>query len=234
MKKLILIVFAISSLSYGDEAKKAIKPETNLKTGAAQQTTNTFTPVDNTEKFKVNPKEMSEINAMDSKAFQEKVDAIRNRVLDAKSKLIEANKQEVIAGAPLSYLVIMHKNNMSSRFSILNLTYVLDGRRIYSDYDLYKNKKDVYPVLSTFIAPGHHEVFVEMVCSGSEDSAFDYLKDYRIKVKNRYSFVTPNSGKMKIEGASYESGTIFTPFEERPAIDFSSNSENKITENTEK
>jgi hypothetical protein len=234
MKKLILIIFATSSLSYGDEAKNPIEPGSKLKKEKTQQVAETFTPTDNADRSKISTKEISEVNAMDSKAFQEKVDVIRNKVLDAKSKLIETTKQEIITGAPRSYLVIEHKDNMSSRFSILNLTYVLDGRRIYSDYDLYRNKKDVYPVFSAFVAPGHHEVLVEMVCSGSEDSAFDYLKDYRIKVKNRYSFVTPNSGKMKIEGASHESGTIFTSFKDRPAIDFDSSSENKITENIEK
>ncbi|MCX6113058.1 MAG: hypothetical protein NTY22_07250 [Proteobacteria bacterium] len=73
-----------------------------------------------------------------------------------------------------------------------------------------------------------------MVCSGSEDSAFNYLKDYRIKVQNRYPFVIPNGKKMVIKGSSFESGTIFTSFKDRPSVKFDSSLENKISENTGK
>ncbi|MEI6080281.1 MAG: hypothetical protein WCQ53_06580 [bacterium] len=235
MKKLFLIIFLISFAGYAaEEEKKPIKLETKLKNETTQDATKTFTPVDNSEKFKANTKDATEVSNMDIKSIQEKVDAIRNRVLDAKSKLIETTKDEVIAKTPLSYLVIEHKNNMSSRFSILSLTYILDGKRVYSDYDLYRIKKDSYPVYNSFIAPGHHEVFVEMVCSGNEDSAFNYLRDYRIKVQARYPFVVANDKKITINGSSYESGTIFTSFKERPAMEFNTNLENKIIENNGK
>jgi hypothetical protein len=224
MKKLIFTIFAISSLCYGGEIKK----------NAPQEAAMAFIPVDNTERSKVSQKEINEVSAMDTKALQEKVDSIRNKVLDAKSRLIERNKEEVVQRAPLSSLIIEHKDSMSSRFSILSLTYVLDGKKIYSEYDLYRDKKDVYPVFNSVIAPGHHEILVEMVCSGSEDSAFNYLKDYRIKTQNRYSFVMSDSGKTRIEGVSYESGTIFTSFKDRPAIGFESNSENKMIDSTGK
>ena len=231
MKKLFLIIFLIPLLGHTQEDKKPIKLETKLKNEEKQKVTNTFIPVDNSAKFKVDPKEVTEINSLDTKALQEKVDAMRNRVFDAKSKLIETTKDEAAANAPLSYLTMQHKNKMSARFNILSLTYILDGKRVYSGYDLFRTKKDIYPVFNEYVAPGHHEIFVEMVCSGSEDSAFNYLKDYRIKVQNRYAFVIPNTKRMVLDVSSFESGSIFTSFKDRPTFKFESNIENKIPEN---
>jgi len=211
MKNLIFIIFIsfVFSSSYSAEAKGPVKQDDSV-----------YTPVDTSLKGKTDPKEANEVKSLDVKALQERVDVIKNKVLDAKSKLIETTKDEVVTNAPMSSLTIDHKNNMSSRFSILNVTYVLDGKKIYSDYDLYRNKKDNYPIYTGYVAPGHHEIFIEMICSGSPESTFDYLKDYRIKTQNRYAFVIPNAKKIRIEGVSYESGTIFTSFKDRPVIEF--------------
>lgn len=232
MKKQILLFLVLFPylLLNAQEDKKPIKIETKLKNESSQKAVDTFTPVDNSSKFKIDPKEISEINSMDTKALHEKIDSIRNKVFDAKSKLIETTKDDVATGAPLAFLTIEHKNKMGSRFNILSLTYILDGKRIYSEYDLYRNKKDIYTVFNTFIAPGHHEIFVEMVCSGSEDSSFNYLKDYRIKVQSRFPFVMANDKKTIINAASFESGTIFTSFKDRPSVEFTTTTENKIKE----
>ncbi|MCX6113057.1 MAG: hypothetical protein NTY22_07245 [Proteobacteria bacterium] len=113
MKKLFLILFLISfAASYAAEDKKPIKLGTKLKNEEIQKTTDTFIPVDNSTKFKIDPKEITEIDSMDAKALQEKVDSIRNKVFDAKSKLIETTKNEIAANIPLSYLVIEHKNTV--------------------------------------------------------------------------------------------------------------------------
>jgi len=231
MKKLFLIIFLLPFLGHAQEDQKPIKLETKLKNEEKKKPASSFIPVDNSAKFKVDPKETTEINSLDSKALQEKIDSIRNRVLDAKSKLIETTKDEAAANAPMSYLTIEHSNKMSSRFNILSLTYILDGKRVYSGYDLFRTKKEAYTVFNDYVAPGHHEIFVEMVCSGSEDSAFNYLKDYRIKVQNRYAFVIPNTKRIILDVSSFESGSIFTSFKDRPAFNFDSNIENKIPDN---
>ncbi|MEI6092047.1 MAG: hypothetical protein WCQ47_00010 [bacterium] len=234
MKIQILLFFLIFQVLYAQDEKKPIKIETKLKNESSKKAIETFTPVDNSSKFKIDPKEISEMNALDTKSLHEKIDSIRDKVFDAKSRLIETTKDDIVTSAPLAVLTIDHTNKMSSRFSVLSLTYILDGKRIYSDYDLYRNKKDIYPVFNAFLAPGHHEIFVEMVCSGSEDSSFNYLKDYRIKVQSRFPFIMPNDKKTRIKASSFESGTIFTSFKDRPSVEFETITEDKITENVEK
>ena len=217
-----------------DVAKQPLKIETKIKSNTEEQNVQVYTPMDNTEKFKVDPKEVSNIKNMDIKALQEKIESIKSKVLDSKSKLIEVTKDQIDKQEPISYLSIQHINDMSSRFNIIRLTYVLDGKSVYSGYDLYKTGSSNYPIFNSYVAPGHHEVVVEAVYSGSSEGLFDYLKDYRIRVQRRYSFVVPDSKKVIVSGSSYEKGKLFTPFKDRPDISFEQKVINTIEEKVEK
>ena len=217
-----------------EDAKQPVKIETKTKSISEEKNVQVYTPIDNSEKFKVDPKDISNIKNMDVKTLQEKIEAVRSKVLDSKSKLIEVTKDKIDKEEPISYLSIKHVNDMSSRFNIIRLTYVLDGKNVYSGYDLYKTNKNDYMVYNSFISPGHHEVVVEAVYSGSAEGLFDYLRDYRIRVQRRYAFVIPDSKKMVLNGISYEKGRIFTPFKERPDIEFEQKVVNTIEEKVEK
>jgi len=190
-----------------------------------------FTLDDNSTKYKVDPSEINKIKAMDVQAIKEKIESMRDKVLDSKSKLMEVSKDGLNA-APMSYLSISHINKMSSRFNIMSLKYILDGKSVFSVFDVNQDKQDA-PILSSFINPGHHELVVEAVVSGSASGVFDYLKDYKIKVQDRYSFVIPDNKKVLISGISYEKGGIFTSFKERPAIKFETQLQNKMPERIE-
>jgi len=236
---IISILIGPSFLFSADEQKETsvkqpVKIETKMKSNIEEQNVQVYTPLDNAEKFKVDPKEVSTIRNMDIKVLQEKIEAIKTKVLDSKSKLIEVTKDRIDKQEPISYLSIKHINEMSSRFNIIRLTYMLDGKSIYSGYDLYKTKSDGYPVFNSYVAPGHHEVVVETVCSGSSEGLFDYLKDYRVRVQRRYAFVVPDGKKLVINGSSYEKGKIFTPFKDRPDISFEQKILNTIDEKVEK
>ena len=235
---LVSVLFA-SSVLFGaeeqkDDTKQPVKIETKIKSGTEDQNIQVYTPADNADKFKVDPKEVSNIKNMDMKALQEKIESIKGKVLDSKSKLIEVTKDKMDNQEPISYLSIQHKNDMSSRYNIIRLTYVLDGKSIYSGYDLYKNSGSTYSIFNSYIAPGHHEVVVEAVYSGSSEGLFDYLRDYRIRVQRRYPFVVPDGKKVVVNGSSYENGKIFTPFKDRPDISFEQKVINTITEKVEK
>jgi len=193
-----------------------------------------YTPIDTSEKFKVDPKDISNIKSLDIKTLQEKIESIKSKVLDSKSKLIEVTKENMDKAEPVSYLSVQHVNDMSTRFNIIRLMYVLDGKNVYSGYDLYKENKNTYPIYNSFIAPGHHEVVVEAVYAGNAEGLFDYLNDYRIRVQKRYAFVVPDGKKMVVSSTSYEKGRIFTPFKDRPDINFEQKVLNTIEEKTEK
>jgi len=233
------LFFLSSALLVAEEPKTATKQPVKIETRTKssdleEQNVQVYTPMDSSEKFKVDPKEVSNIKNMDIKALQEKIEAIKSKVLDSKSKLIEITKDKIDRQEPISYLSIQHLNEMSSRFNIIRLTYVLDGKSVYSGYDLYKTNKNSYPILNSYVAPGHHEVVVEAVYSGSSEGLFDYLKDYRIRVQRRYAFVVPEGKKVIVSGSSYEKGRIFTPFKERPDISFEQKMFNTIEETVEK
>ena len=234
----VSVLFA-SSILLGAEGQKElpkqpVKIETKTKSNTEEQNVQVYTQMDGSEKFKVDPKEISDIKNMDTKALQEKIESIKGKVLDSKSKLIEVTKDKIDNEEPISYLSIQHTNDMSSRFNIIRLTYVLDGKSVYSGYDLYKTSGSNYSIFNAYVAPGHHEVVVEAVYSGSSEGLFDYLRDYRIRVQRRYPFVVPDGKKVVVNGSSYEKGKIFTPFKDRPDINFKQKVFNTIEEKVEK
>ena len=234
--KLILVVAGLLATSLcAQEQQSTIKIDTKIKNESEQKKTTVFSIDDNSTKFKVDPAEVNKIKTMDIQAVKEKIEMMRDKVLDSKSKLIEVSGDELGTNVPLSYISVTHENKMSSRFNIVSLKYLLDGKGIYSYYNSDGSlEKKTYSVYSAFVAPGHHEVVVEAVVSGSGNGMFDYLKDYRVKVQDRFAFVIPDKKKVIIAGFSYEKGGIFTSFKERPGIKFNLATENKIAEKIEK
>jgi hypothetical protein len=226
--------FLLSAEGQKDVVKQPVKIESKIKSTSEEKNVQVYTPIDSSEKFKIDPKEISNIKNMDLRALQEKIESIKSKVLDSKSKLIEVTKDKVDKEEPVSYLSLQHVNDMGSRFSIIRLSYMLDGKNVYSGFDLYKNSKNTYPIYNSFVAPGHHEVVVEAVYSGNAEGLFDYLKDYRIRVQRRYGFVVPDGKKVVVSGTSYEKGKVFTPFKERPDINFEQKIINTIEEKVEK
>ena len=227
-----IVTFVYASLFAAEE--QPVKLETKIKSTSEEKTVQVYTPLEPSEKFKVDPKEVSNIKSMDIRTLQEKIDSIKSKVVDSKSKLIEVTKDSVDKEEPVSYLSIQHINDMSSRFNILRLTYMLDGKNVYSGYDLYKGNSSTYPIFNSFVAPGHHELVVEAVYAGNAEGLFDYLKDYRARIQRRYSFIVPNGKKIVVSGTSYEKGKIFTPFKDRPDINFEQKTLITIEEKVEK
>ncbi|MBN1115322.1 MAG: hypothetical protein JXA66_08280 [Oligoflexia bacterium] len=221
------------------EEKKPVMLESSLDSeqGGGPASSGTFTPIDNSFRFKVDPREINKINTSDFKSIKEKINTIKDKVLDAKSRIMEVNTSSVKeknVDVALSYLTIRHRDEMSSRFSLINLTYILDGEKIYSEYDLYKNKRDEFVIYDSMISPGHHEVIVQAIYTGNAEGVFDYLNDYRIKVRSRYSFVIKDGKKFALDCTGYETGKIFTSFRDRPALKFDTRDQNYIASKTGK
>ena len=92
----VLVLFTASFLLAAEPSnevvKQPVKIETKMKSNLDEQNVQVYTPIDNSEKFKVDPKEVSNIKNMDINALQEKIESIKSKVLDSKSKLIEVTK----------------------------------------------------------------------------------------------------------------------------------------------
>ena len=215
--------------------QEPIKIDTQIRNESGAKKSTVFSIEDDSSKFKVDPAEVNKIKAMDMQVVKEKIEMLRDNVLDAKSKLIEVSKNDLNSSIPVSYLTITHNNDMSARFDIISLKYILDGKNVYSYYRVDEDaSKKVYSVFSSFVTPGHHEIIVEAIVSGSATGAFDYLKDYRIKVQDRFAFMAPDKKKIVVSGSSYEKGGIFTSFKNRPGVKFYTVVENRIAEKIEK
>ena len=229
---LTVLIFTVSVSA--KESQTAVKIDTKIKNESEQKKPTVFNIEDNTTKFKVDPAELNQIKSMDIQAVKEKIEMMRDKVLDSKSRLMEVSKDEFSSIVPISYVSVIHKNEMSSRFNIVSLKYMLDGQNIFSYYDSNNANKNTYSVFSSFVAPGHHEVIVEAIVSGRSSGIFDYLKDYRIKVQGRYPFIAPDKKKTSISAISYEKGGIFTSFKDRPGIKFNMVTDDSIAEKIEK
>jgi hypothetical protein len=217
---------------FAAEEKAPVKIESKIK-GNENQKATTFAPLDNAFRFKVSPDEIKQVDLSDQKYLLEKINILKDKVLDVKSKAMLVRDPNLEKGrvvdVPIGYITIQHKDEMSSRFKMLSLTYIMDGEKVYSNYNLYKDKMENLIVYDSMVAPGHHDVIVQIVYTGNSDGVFDYLNDYRINVSSRLSFVVKDGKRLNLDVTGYETGKLFTAFKDRPGIKFNTSERNYLS-----
>jgi hypothetical protein len=114
---------------------------------------------------------------------------------------------------------IVHRNSMGSSFRLLELDYVLDGKKVFSrrDRDGSLSEVETIEVLSTPLAPGAHTLSVRMYYRGHGYGVFEYFNRYRFTVEDSYTFVVRESGSTRVVVDGYERGDATMPMRDRPA-----------------
>lgn len=223
MNYLILFIFVLN-LNF---AKEKVKLKTKVTKETQQNKMSSFTPIDNSFRFKIDPKKVKSIKDSDINTIVNKINSIKSDVFDFKSRLVESKRGlKGVIDVPFANLQINFENDMSSTYRIINLSCLLDGKNIYSNYDIKEQDTKNLDIYNSMVAPGYHEVVIQVVYVGNAEGLFDYLNNYRVKVKSRHSFNVEDGVSYKLTSLGYEKGTIFTSFKDKPNIKFVSKIEN--------
>ncbi|MBI5608276.1 MAG: dihydrolipoamide acetyltransferase, partial [Deltaproteobacteria bacterium] len=120
-----------------------------------------------------------------------------------------------------SRAVLVHKNDMGNFFLLKEVTYFLDGKKIYYQDNangLLSQRKE-FEIYNGSVIPGNHSLSVEMVYQGNSD-VFSYLKGYVFKLKSSYTFYATKGRITEVGIVGYERGGVGTDLEDKPYIKY--------------
>jgi hypothetical protein len=120
-----------------------------------------------------------------------------------------------------SRAVLIHKNEMGNFFLLKEVTYFLDGKKIYyqDNANGLLNSRREFEIYNGSVIPGNHSLSVEMVYQGNSD-LFSYLKGYVFKLKSSYTFYATKGRITEVAVVGYERGGLGTDLEDKPYIKY--------------
>ncbi len=120
-------------------------------------------------------------------------------------------------GVPLQ---ITHRDEMGDGFKLVGAAMFLDGEPMFDSNDAAVLARGSFPVLSTSVRSGHHDLGVVLVYRGQGHGVFAYLSKYVFRAKASHAFEAQGDAPLTITVVGYERGGATAPLEERPAIRF--------------
>ena len=171
--------------------------------------------------------------------LKESVNLLKDNVFQAKARVYEWGQEEKqrtqrsVANTlekQFAHVSVAHLDRMSSLYSLVSLTYYLDGQKVYSYLrdpgrdvatvsDLLSLKeKESLKVFEGMIPAGKHSLTIHAIYQGNGDGVFKYLDDYRVRVVDEKAFSTSAGERYGMTVTSYEKGRFYTSFRERPAF----------------
>jgi len=155
------------------------------------------------------------------KSLRERVDDLKSRVFDSKTKLLLLREQilhNLIAEARAR---IVHVNDASSALVLEEVLYYLDDAKIYfqSNRDGSLDSTKEIEIYNGTIGPGNHLLTVQMLYRGN-GKVFTYLSGYVFKVNSSFSFFAAKGQETYVRSVGYEKGGMTARLEERPSVRF--------------
>jgi hypothetical protein len=155
------------------------------------------------------------------RSLQERVDTLKGRVFDSKTKLLILREQILHNLIAEARAVIVHVNEASSVLTLDEVLYFLDNEKIYyqSNRDGVLDDKREFTVFNGTLSPGNHFLSVEMVYRGN-GKLFTYLSGYIFRIKASFNFYAAKGQEAQVKAVGYEKGGMTTRLEERPSVKF--------------
>lgn len=184
--------------------------------------TDAATP-DATPDARANPQTADEAFVTRVKSLEEQISDLKEKILLSKSRL--QTLQEKVLGGDLSSganVVLLHKKELSSTYTLVSISYALDGTPIKTRVDNAGdlNKAEEFEVFNGPISPGNHTLAVQMVLKGGTRGVFSYAKDYQFRVASSFTF-NAEAGKLtQLNIVAFEKGGFTAKFEEKPGFRF--------------
>lgn len=155
------------------------------------------------------------------RSLEEKVVTIKERIFTTKTKLLLIKERLLDNVIAESRTVLVHRNEMGSFFSLKEVIYFLDGKRIYyqdNNNGLLDQRKE-FEIYNGTVIPGNHALSVEMTYVGNSE-LFSYLKGYKFKLKSAYTFYAARGRVTEVSVVGYERGGLGTDLEDKPYIKY--------------
>lgn len=154
------------------------------------------------------------------KSIEERVNALKEKVFRSKARLFllrETVLHGVVSGAKG---VLFHVNQLGQSYTLVSMTYFLDGTKIYSRADVTGelSKRDELKIFEGNIPPGNHQVTVNLELRGNGFGVFSYLNGYKFKVQGNCNFIAEEGKVSRLRIISYEKGGLQRSFLERPTF----------------
>jgi hypothetical protein len=155
------------------------------------------------------------------RSLEEKVSDLKEKIFRTKARLMSL--QEMVIGGDITTgakAVLLHRNEMGSSFYLESVAYALDGAPIYtkSDVDGDLEKREEFEIFNGRVAPGNHQVSVQLVYRGHGYGLFSYLEGYKFRVQSSNAFKTEPGKVTTIKVVGFEKGGITAELKDRPAV----------------
>jgi hypothetical protein len=155
------------------------------------------------------------------RTLEERVSDLKDKVFRTKERLL--NLQEMVIGGDATggaKAVVIHRNEMGSSFYLESATYALDGAPIYTknDVDGDLDRREEFEVFNGRLAPGPHQLSVQLVFRGHGFGFFSYMQDYRFKQTSARSINAEAGKAITVRVVAFEKGGITSEIKDRPGI----------------
>ena len=154
------------------------------------------------------------------KGIEERVNALKEKVFRSKARLFLLRETVLHGAVSGAKGVLFHVNQLSSSYTLVSMTYFLDGTKIYSRADVTGelSKREELKIFEGNIPAGNHQVTVNLELRGNGFGVFSYLNSYKIKVQGNCNFIAEEGKVSRLRIISYEKGGLQRNFVERPAF----------------
>ncbi len=155
--------------------------------------------------------------------LESRVDELKEQIRRSHTRLSLLSESVLESGVGGAEAEIVLRSAMSNAFRITNVLVVLDGTTQYNEGgpDAPHARQKVTPIFNGAIPPGDHTLQVVVKLQGHGYGVFSYLKRYTFERKGTHSFTVRQGKGVRIELTVWEKGSVTTPLEERPDVQFS-------------
>ena len=155
------------------------------------------------------------------RTVEEDVSSLKERVFRSKATLQLLKELVIDAAASGSRVVLWHINKLGGGYSMESVQYFLNGKNIFSKVDPGGALDDMreIKVHEQTVAPGTHNLQVNIVLRGKGYKIFSYLRTYQFKVQSSYTFRV-EEGKISLIRVIADSRGGLRNFVERPTIQY--------------
>ncbi len=155
--------------------------------------------------------------------LESRVDELKEQIRRSHTRLSLLSESVLESGVGGAEAEIVLRNAMGNAFRITNVLVVLDGAVQYNEggADAPHLRNKVTPIFNGAIPPGDHTMQVVVKLQGHGYGVFSYLRGYKFERKGTHSFTVRQGKGVRIEVTVWEKGTVTTPLEDRPDVQFS-------------
>jgi hypothetical protein len=151
--------------------------------------------------------------------LEDRMNELKEDIFRSKSRLFLLRETILRNEVGGSRAVIRHVNELSSTYTMLTISYSLDGEPVlFLNDDGNTDMSATQMIYDGALLPGPHNLAVSYEVQGNGRGVFEYMEGYRIPVLSSYQFDVEEGQTMELDVVIVEAGGVNRPLEERPDV----------------